>query len=239
MCGRYVLTWDDIVYLCELLGIPMPPQLPSRYNIAPTQPVFGIREDEYGELQPTLFQWGLIPHWSKDPSIGSKMINARSETVAEKPSFRTPIRRRRCLIPASGWYEWARTGGGKQPHYIHREDGRPVVFGGIWDVWSQGEDAIIESCSILTTDARADVASLHHRMPVILEQDDWDLWLDRTIQRPEELTPLFHPFRPKTLTAHAVSTRVNKPVNDDPSVIEPDTNMTADAPDEDDEPTLF
>lgn len=152
------------------------------------------------------------------------MINARSETVAEKPAFRTSLRRRRCLVPADGYYEWAKTADGrKQPHFIRLRDGAPFAFAGLWDVWEQGADGYIESCALLTTEPNDRTRSIHDRMPVILRPDDYDVWLDTAIQRPERLVHLFAPFPGEAMETYPVTTYVNSPSNDDPSCIAPMT----------------
>jgi len=221
MCGRFALATPgpEIARLFRLEAVPT---LTARYNIAPSQVVVGVRETADQRRELTLFQWGLIPHWAKDPRIGNRMINARAETVAEKPAFRTPLRRRRCLIPADGYYEWAKTSGKrKQPYFIRLRGGEPFAFAGLWDVWEQGSDAYIESCTLLTTESNALVRPIHDRMPVIVRPEDYDLWLDPQMQRPERLAPLFAPYPSEQMEAYRVSFRVNNPAHDDPACIEP------------------
>ena len=218
MCGRFVLTVSDDK-IAQLFEVDAVPKLPARYNIAPTQPVLGIREDADGHREAALLQWGLIPHWSKDVAISARMINARGETVADKPSFRTPFKRRRCILPANGFYEWQKREGGKQPYYIHMADDEPFGMAGLWDVWSKGEETYIESCTIITTSANEVVRPLHDRMPVILDPEDWDLWLDVTIQDANRLLTLIEPYTSEAMTARAVSRHVNNPRNDDPECI--------------------
>ena len=220
MCGRFTLTMtdDEIEQLFEVEGVP---KLPARHNVAPTQPVIGIRETPEGVREAALLKWGLIPHWSKDMGIGARMINARGETVADKPSFRTPFKRRRCLVPANGFYEWQERGGGKQPHYIHMQDGSPLAMAGLWDAWQQGEEAYIESCTIITTSPNDVVRPLHDRMPVILEPEDWSLWLDTSIEDASQLLPLLEPCPGEAMAAYPVSRHVNNPRNDDAKCIAP------------------
>lgn len=218
MCGRYTLT--DPGDLLEELGIPNPPALEPRYNIAPTQEVAAVREvDEGREL--VRLRWGLIPSWAKEAAIGNRMINARSETAADKPSFRTALRRRRCLILTDGFYEWVKDGKVKQPHYIHLADRRPFTFAGLWERWTRGEDGPIESCTILTTEANDAIRPLHHRMPVILEPADRDLWLDPEVRDPEPLEALMRPYRRDDLEHGPVSRLVNSPANDLAQCVEP------------------
>ena len=163
---------------------------------------------------------GLIPPWADDPGIGSRMINARSETAPGKPSFRRAFRERRCLIPADGFYEWQRTNGAKQPYYIHMEDGRPFAFAGLWESWSKGGEGEVRTCTILTTGANALVGEVHDRMPVILAHDAYDVWLDPDSER-EELTGLLAPYPEDEMEAYPVSRFVNSPSNNDPRCIEP------------------
>lgn len=225
MCGRFALyaTPED---LAEHFGLAEPPaQLAPRYNIAPTQPVGIIRFDPQRQRREwALVLWGLIPSWSKEPAMAARMINARAETVAEKPSFRTAFRRRRCIIPASGFYEWMKRNGGKQPYYITSHDGTPLGFAGLWERWIGPEGEEIESCTILTTDANEEVARLHTRMPVILAPEDYATWLgDGQEAAPAYLTQLKHLFRPfpvGRLKLYPVSPYVNNPRNEGVACIE-------------------
>lgn len=166
--------------------------------------------------------WGLIPSWAKDPSIGNRIINARSETVAEKPSFRAAFKRRRCLIPANGFYEWKKIGKKKQPYYVRRKDGEPFAFAGLWEPWEGEDGTVIESCTILTTEPNADIRPLHNRMPVILDPSDYDQWLNPEVDELETLAPLMHPYPDGKLEAVPVSPLVNNPKNDDAQCIEPE-----------------
>jgi len=218
MCGRYTLR-TPVETLAEEFGISDPlPEIPTRYNIAPTQEVAAVlEEDEERKLE--MLRWGLIPSWADDPAVGNRMINARSETAAEKPSFRTAFRKRRCLILADGFYEWQKTNGGKQPYYIRMEDGSPFAFAGLWESWDKygGE---IRSCTILTTDANKMVGEVHHRMPVILPPETYDLWLDPDMQETEPLLDLLRPYPDDGMEAYPVSRFVNSPSNDDERCIE-------------------
>lgn len=222
MCGRYTLTTPGEV-IAEIFDLPEAPEVSARYNVAPTQEVAAIRADEEtGERRFATLRWGLVPHWAKDPSIGNRMINARSESVAEKPAFRSSFKKKRCLVLADGFYEWQKVADGKkQPWYFRLESGDPFAFAGLWASWSRGDDDRLETCTLLTTDANALVKKAHHRMPVILSPEDLDLWLDPQVTDREPLEALLDPFDPARMIAFPVSTRVNSPANDDPSVIEP------------------
>ena len=209
MCGRFaqITPVGDLVNIFEVTdSLPLQP----RYNIAPTQDVAVVRAAGH-HRQLALLRWGLVPRWAKDLSIGSKTFNARSETVHEKPSFKAAFKSRRCLIPASGFYEWDKLGSFRQPYYVSRSDGRPLALAGLWEAWvDRLSGELLESCTILTTSANQTVGRIHDRMPVILEQDDCGLWLDHTVQRTEELTGLFRPAAEEILQMIPVSTYVNK-----------------------------
>ncbi len=221
MCGRYTLK-TPINVLAEYFEVEdYPSSLPPSYNIAPTQEVAAIvEEDETRKLE--MFRWGLIPSWAKDPAIGNKMINARAETVSEKPSFRSAFKRRRCLIAADGFYEWQKTDNGKQPFYFRMKDSSPFAFAGLWETWDkEGEE--IRSCSIITTGANDLMNEIHHRMPVILPPENYGVWLDQGFDEKEALTDLLRPYRSEEMEAYPVSRRVNKPSNNEPSVLKPAT----------------
>lgn len=220
MCGRFTLRTPaaDLVRIFELLRSD---ELQPRYNIAPTQPVAIIRETPKGR-ELSLVHWGLIPSWSKDPSIGSRMINARAESVASKPSFRSAFRRRRCLIPADGFYEWRKVSAkAKQPYLIGRADWRPFAFAGLWEHWTGPDGGEIESCTIITTEANELLQPLHDRMPVILEPEEYADWLDPAINDAERLQPLLDPYPPDLMALYPVSTTVNNPRNEHPACIKP------------------
>jgi putative SOS response-associated peptidase YedK len=220
MCGRFTLRASP-VDLTSLFGLAEVPPTEPRYNIAPTQTVFAVRVDEAGKRAPVLLKWGLIPSWATDAKIGYRMINARSETAADKPAFRHAFRRKRCLIAASGFYEWKKTGTKqKQPYYIHRRHDKPFAFAGLWEAWSKGEE-LVESCTILTTEANDLMRPLHDRMPVILDVKVFDRWLDPVQQDPKKLDSLLVPYSGKDLTAYTISTWVNSPRNQGPKCIEP------------------
>lgn len=219
MCGRFVMTLEPSK-MEQFFGVHEVPVIIPHYNIAPSQQILAICQNGDGYRHARSFRWGLVPSWSKDPAIGSKMINARSETVGEKPSFRGPIRYHRCLIPANGFYEWSRQGNEKVPFYIHRKDQEPLAFAGIWDTW-KSMDEVIESCSILTTDANSLISKLHDRMPVILSQSEFDSWLDRETTDVEKLKMLFSPYPPEMLEIFQVSMLVNNTRNDSTECLKP------------------
>ncbi len=221
MCGRFTLFEADKV-LSKEFGVSNVPPLSPRYNIAPSQPIAAVRTPHTGigrEL--ALLRWGLIPSWSKDPAIGNRLINARAETVREKPSFRNAFRRHRCLIPTNGFYEWQRQERGKQPYFVRMRDGRVFAFAGLWDRWESSDKDVIETCTILTTAANTVLAPIHGRMPVILPQAEYARWLDPALKDPDSLSPLLVPFPPEEMLAIPVSPRVNAPSTDDEKCIAP------------------
>ena len=221
MCGRFTLFEADKI-LSKEFGVSSVPPLSPRYNIAPSQPIAAVRTPHTGTgRELALLRWGLIPSWSKDPAIGNRLINARAETAGEKPSFRNAFRRRRCLIPANGFYEWQRQERGKQPYFVRMRDGRIFAFAGLWDRWESPDEGVIETCTILTTAANAVLAPIHDRMPVILPQTDYARWLDPTLKDPDSLSPLLVPFPPEKMLAIPVSPRVNAPSTDDEKCITP------------------
>jgi putative SOS response-associated peptidase YedK len=206
--------------LVERFRVGSIPQLSPRFNIAPTQEVGIVRQPTPGQREFVWMRWGLVPHWAKDPRIGSQMINARSEDVSSKPAFRDSFRHRRCLVLADGFYEWKTVGRAKHPYFIHMKDGRPFAFAGLWDRW--GHDANrLESCTILTTAANELVADLHDRMPVILGPADYDRWLDIQNAEPASLEPLLDACGADELVVEPANPRVNRVANDDPGVLEP------------------
>jgi len=221
MCGRFTLFEADKI-LSKEFGVSGVPPLSPRYNIAPSQPIAAVRTPHTGigrEL--ALLRWGLVPSWSKDPAIGNRLINARAETVQEKPSFRNAFRRHRCLIPTNGFYEWQRQERGKQPYFVRMRDERIFAFAGLWDRWESPDDGVIETCAILTTAANAVLAPIHGRMPVILPQAEYARWLDPALKDPDSLSPLLVPFPPEGMLAIPVSPRVNAPSTDDEKCIAP------------------
>ena len=221
MCGRFTLASpaETVAELFELDGVPT---LTPRYNIAPAQPVpVVLMTAEQPVRRFVELRWGLIPSWARDASVGSRMINARAESVASKPSFRSAFRRRRCLVVADGFYEWQKLERRKQPFYVHMRDREPFAFAGLWERWEGPEGGTIDSCAIITTEPNELMTPLHNRMPVILQPADYALWLDPRTQTPDAVQPLLRPFPSQKMSAHAVSTRVNTPAADSPACLEP------------------
>ncbi len=214
MCGRFVLMTPG-KSLAEQFGLTEDVALPPRYNIAPTQfiAVIRTRPDDPARTLAVL-KWGLIPFWAKDPKMAARLINARAETVAEKPAFRAAFKYRRCLIPADGFYEWNKSGARKQPYFIGMNDGKPFAMAGLWEHWVSPEGEAVESCAIITTDANATVRALHDRMPAIVDPADYDIWLDPKVKDPKELNPLLKPYPSADMKKSAVSPRVNKATYD-------------------------
>lgn len=225
MCGRFTLRAPASV-VAEQFSIFEISPWKARYNIAPSQPVAAVRMAGAGakttsRRELALLRWGLIPSWASDPAIGNRLINARAETAAAKPAFRTPFRRRRCLVVADGFYEWQRAGKRKVPHLVRLRDDRPFAFAGLWDLWEGPDHSVIESCTLLTTEANDVVRPIHDRMPVILAPADYDRWLDPAVGDSEELAALLRPYPSDQMTAYAVSPLVNSPANDEPGCVEP------------------
>lgn len=218
MCGRYThrLTWPEIHHLYSLVGGPPPTNLQPRYNMAPTQKAPVVRQGPEGR-QLAMLRWGLIPSWAKDAKIGYSGINARAETVHEKPMFRGAFKQRRCLIPANGWYEWTGEKGDKQPFVIERMDGGTLTFAGLWERWDKGSEPI-ESFTIIVGPASEELAWLHDRMPIVLDPEHFDAWLD--MKAPQEgLRALLRPYPAGHLATRPVSRRLNTPKNDDESLL--------------------
>lgn len=219
MCGRFVLMANPeaVQQAFDLTSVPA--EMTARYNIAPTQPVAVITNDDPKAL--TFYRWGLIPSWAKDMKIGNQMINARSESVHEKPAFRSAFKRRRCLIPADGFYEWRKEGSDKIPMFIHLKD-RPIfAMAGLWEIWNSPEGDEIRTCTILTTDANSFMETIHNRMPVILRKEDYAFWLSPQEEPVPALQALLKPFDPDAMTAYPVSKMVNRPNNDTPELLKP------------------
>ena len=228
MCGRFLLTSPGHV-LAEQFSLPRPPaELHARYNIAPSQ-ALGTIDDAELTRRWSPRRWGLIPAWAKDPEIGNRLINARSETAAEKPSFRSAFQKRRCIVPADGFYEWG-TGSGshRRPHWFRLEEGSPMAMAGLWERWNDPSGETIETCTLLTTDANECVSAVHHRMPVLLDSRDYDAWLDPGLTDPETLQTLIAGCHPR-LSCSTVGPHVNDPRNDGPRCLQPPEA----------EPTLF
>jgi putative SOS response-associated peptidase YedK len=211
MCGRYTLT-VNIKTVAEAFGVPPALDTAPRYNVAPTQDVVSIMRN--GSAHLAWLHWGLIPSWAKDESVGSKMINARAETLAEKPSFRGLLRSKRCLVIADGFYEWKQEHGGKSPWYITLKDREPFAFAGLWDHWKAPDGQQILSCTIITTPPNDIVAPIHNRMPAILQPGTRDLWLNPDLRDEHELTKLLAPYPADQMTVRPVSRLVNDPKRD-------------------------
>jgi len=225
MCGRFTLR-ATVGTVAEQFAIFELPPFSPRFNIAPTQPVPVVRldpETSRPNRQLVWLHWGLIPSWAKDPAIGNRMINARAETAAEKPSYRAAMRRRRCLIVADGFYEWQKTTDRKQPYFIHMADQRPFAFAGLWEAWEGADHSYIESCTILTTEPNDLLRPIHNRMPVILAAEHYDRWLDPTTREANEVLPLLKPFSSDPMAAYPVGTLVNNPKNDEPACVAVDS----------------
>jgi putative SOS response-associated peptidase YedK len=230
MCGRFSLVQsaDAIADVFDLEELPV---LAPRYNIAPTQPVGVIRLASQRSREFTYLNWGLIPSWAKDPKMGARLINARAETLSEKPSFRAAFKRRRCLVVADGFYEWQPRERGKQPFYIQLEDHQPFGFAGLWEHWQSPDGSEIESCTIITTEANDLMRPIHDRMPVILNRSNFDAWLDPSIQSGDQLYPLLRPYAAEAMQAYPVSTAVNSPRNDTAVCLEPVTEASTEISD--------
>lgn len=221
MCGRFTLA-TPAQQVAEHFGLDDVPELSPRYNIAPTQPIAVVRRSAD---RPTplleLRRWGLVPAWAKDAAIGSRMINARLETVAEKPAFRTAFRRRRCLVPADGFYEWKPHPKRRKPHYIHLEGHQVFGLAGLFERWKSPEGQVVESCTVLTTAANARLHALHDRMPILLDPAHYEAWLDPEQTDPDSILPLLRSQLSDRLRFHPVDFRVNNPRNDDAACIAP------------------
>lgn len=218
MCGRFTMRSSPKM-ITETFRVSEVPELPLRFNVAPTQPV-GVVLRRAGDSQRhfAMMRWGLIPSWADDIKIGGRLINARADTIATKPAFRAAFKERRCLVIADGFYEWQARDGGKQPFLIHKPDDRPFAFAGLWERWRGPDGQPIESCTIVTTEANDLMRPIHERMPVILPPADYDRWLDVKGQGPEAL---LRPYAEGDLVATAVGTRVNNARNDRPECAAP------------------
>lgn len=220
MCGRFALDLPP-KKLAEHFDLTGEFDFSPSWNIAPSSRICSIIADEEGGRHLHLMHWGLIPSWAKDATIGNKLVNARGETIAEKPSFRSAFKSRRCLIPASGFYEWKTEKGVKFPWYISLKSGEPMAFAGLWETWSPKEGEAIESCCIITTDANTLMVPIHDRMPVILDPDQWAIWLSQQEKQADKLLPMIHPHDPKSMQAWSVTRELNKVgLRDDAGLIE-------------------
>ncbi len=249
MCGRYATARDpvDLVEEFDVERVAVEESLAPNYNVAPTDPVYAVLEradkeqpDAPPQRQLRVVRWGLVPSWAKDPKIGSRLINARAETLAEKPAFRKAFATRRCLLPADGYYEWysdddasdkpATKGGSKratkQPFFIHRSGGGILPMAGLYEFWrdpnaAEGSDPWLWSCTVITTEAADDVGRIHDRMPMLVEPQNWNRWLDPRVDDPKDLSRLLVPAAPGRLAAYPVSTQVNDVRNNGPELIAP------------------
>ena len=217
MCGRYVIISSPAA-IRAMFGYPEQPNFPPRYNVAPTQPIPVVRLHD-GKRQFVLMRWGLIPAWVKDPKGFSLLINARSESVIDKPAFRAAMRRRRCLIPADGFYEWKDLGGRKQPYFI--KSGSPFAFAGLWETWTGPNGEELDTAAIVTTTANRTLSAIHSRMPVILPPDTFDLWLNSAHVDAQTAAALLVPSRDELLEAYEISPAVNRVANDSEALIMP------------------
>ncbi len=223
MCGRYVAATPPD-QLAEIFGVTdiRAGDLGPHWNVAPTMDVYAVAEGSDGERRLGAFRWGLVPWFSKGPAGAAKMINARAETVAEKPSFRRALERRRCILPADGFYEWLRTGKEKLPHLFAATDGSVLGLAGLWEVWRPEDEPDAEplrTCTIVTTTANATMAPIHNRMPVVLPPEAWAGWLDRAVTRAADVVGLLVPAPEDLLVRRAVSPRVNSVKNDDAELV--------------------
>lgn len=221
MCGRFTLTVDPAELQAHFQNISFPEQYAARYNIAPSQAILAIPND--GKRAADFFLWGLIPSWAKDASMGSRMINARGETLAEKPAYRGVYKYKRCLIPADGFYEWKAQVGtkAKTPYFIHMKDGEPFAFAGLWDEWHAADGSPLRTCTIITTAPNPLMASIHDRMPVILPPAAYEEWLDPAPRTPDSLQRLIASFPQDRMQAYPVSALVNSPSNDRAELVQP------------------
>lgn len=219
MCGRYTVTSAPEA-IRALFRYEERPNFPPRYNIAPTQPIAIVRLMD-GKRQFVLMRWGLLPSWVKDPKTFTLLINARGESVCDKPAFRAAMKRRRCLIPADGFYEWKAVGGRKQPYYVRAKSGEPLAFAGLWETWTGPNGEELDTAAIVTTDANRILMPIHDRMPVIVPRDAFDLWLDTDHVDARTAAAILQPAPDDLLEAYPVSTAVNRTANDNPKLLEP------------------
>lgn len=226
MCGRFTLFEADTI-LSKEFGASIPFDLKPRYNVAPSQQIAAVRSrPDGGKREFTLLRWGLIPSWAKDASIGNRLINARAETVAEKPSFRNAFRHRRCLVPMNGFFEWSKRGIHKQPNFLALSDKRVMAVAGLWERWEgsiseEGQEGEpIESCTLLTTGANELIAPMHDRMPVIVAPENYELWLNPSEKDPAILQSLLTPYPSGEMFSRPVSLRVNNPSADDARLLD-------------------
>jgi putative SOS response-associated peptidase YedK len=220
MCGRFVLMTPGKDW-AKRFGLEEIADLEPHYNIAPTQMVAAIRVDRHTHQRHLVkLKWGLVPYWVKDPSMGNRLINAKAESLAEKPSFRSAFRFRRCLVLADGFYQWKTGNIGKQPYLFKMADGSTFAFAGLWERWTRPGGETIESCTLITTDANQIMEPIHDRMPVIIKPQDYELWLDLEIKDPNLLKPLLRPYPSEEMIRLPVNPKVNKATYDSPDCVE-------------------
>lgn len=220
MCGRFVVAVNDPNVIQQEFNLDSVEGLTNSYNVAPTQFAPVITNEHPKEL--SFYRWGLVPSWAKDIAVGNKMINARADGVAEKPSFRSALKRRRCIVPVSGFYEWQKgEGKAKTPMYIHLKDSEVFGLAGLWEVWHSPDGDEVRTFTIITTDANEFMTPIHNRMPVILRKADYAKWLDPDEVPGSELQPLLKPFDGRKMTAYEVSRAVNTPTINEPDLIQP------------------
>jgi putative SOS response-associated peptidase YedK len=222
MCGRFVQSSTSECY-ARLFDVEdrQLGNLTPRYNVAPTQTTWACLVAADGRRDLAILRWGLVPHWSKGPDSRYSMINARAETVHQKPAYRDAFRLRRCLIPADGFYEWKSVKGGKQPYFIRRQDAEPMAFAGLWEHWKDPQSGqALNSCTIIVTDANELMRPIHDRMPVILDPADFERWLGTGPEHARDLLPLLRPAPPEDLEAYPVARAVNSPKNEGRELIE-------------------
>jgi len=223
MCGRYIITSPPEA-LRALFAYEEQPNFPPRYNVAPSQPIAIVRVVD-GRRHFALVRWGLLPPWVKDPKTFTLLINARGESAIDKPAFRAAMRRRRCLIPADGFYEWQTVGGRKRPFFVRAKFGAPFAFAGLWETWTGPNGEELETAAIVTTTANRALAPIHGRMPVIVPPEAFDLWLNTADVDARSAMALIAPAPDELLDAYEISTAVNRAANDDPALINPAPNM--------------
>jgi putative SOS response-associated peptidase YedK len=218
------MTRDDLEALLPV-DVVDAPDLPRRWNVAPTQPLYAVRERSDGKRALEAMRWGLVPRWADDARIGARLINARAETLAQRPAFRHLIGRHQALLPVSGFYEWRRQGTTRQPFYFRRRDGYPMVLAGLWDVWSDEAGQHVQTCTIITTAANSTMAPVHHRMPVVLPERSWPAWLSPRAAPTAHGAAALAPAPPDLLEAYPVGQAVNSAVNDGPGLVQPVTEQ--------------
>lgn len=218
MCARYTLKTPPEA-VAALFDLPSVPELTARYNVAPTQNVAAVREP-HGSREFARLRWGLVPSWADDLKIGHRLLNARAETVASKPAFRAAFRKRRCLLPADGYYEWKAVGRAKQPYWFRLSDGGLFAFAGLWERWER-DGQVVESCSLITTEGNELARQIHDRMPVLLDRTTWDVWLDPEVADADALGELLRPYPAEKMRVDPVNPIVNNPRHDSPACIEP------------------